>query len=154
MRTFIRTVCCISIMLTITPIATVYGLVSFDPENWGGEPTLMGILGMAIFGLITVQVWITYIPSLILTPIVMNRLSNKNKFYEIQKWKFFVISAIGGSMVGIFIVLPCILLSVSGSLKIIVNWAYAGLVGGGITYPIIASIYRFTETKPQARTTY
>jgi hypothetical protein len=66
MRIFIKTVCCILIMLTIMPIGTVYGLVSFDPETWGGEPTPIRILGMAIFGLITVQVWITYIPSLII----------------------------------------------------------------------------------------
>jgi len=108
---------------------------------------------MAIFGLITVQVWITYIPSLILTPIIMNRLSNIEKFHKIQKCKFFGLSIIGGSMAGIFIVLQCILIAMSGTLKIFSNWVYAGLFGGCTTYPIIASIYRFTGIKNHTNTT-
>jgi hypothetical protein len=133
-------------MLTITPIAAVYGLVSFDPSNWGGEPTLIGIIGMAMFGLITVQVWITYIPSLILTPIIMRKLSDKEIFYTMPIWKFFGISILVGIVAGIFILLPCILLSVHESLKLILNWTWAGVVAGSVTFPIIASIYRFTKS--------
>lgn len=130
-------------MLTITPVATVFGLASYDPSRWGGEISIQNILFMAMFGLITVQVWITYIPSLVLTPIIMKKLSLKEKFYTVPLWKFYFLSVIGGILAGTFILLPITLIAATDSLDITLNWLWAGMVGGTITYPIIASIYRF-----------
>ncbi len=136
--------CSIFVMLTVTPIAAATALVYFDPRNWGGDITFFGIIGIAVFGLLTVPVCVTYIPTLVFTPIFMNKLSKKEAFYIISKWKFFVFSIIGGSIAGIFIVLPIIVLSMNGGIKIIVNWLWAGMVAGSVTCPIIATIYRFS----------
>lgn len=131
-------------MLTITPLAAVFGLAIYEPSRWGGEITIQNILFMAMFGLITVQVWFTYIPSLVFTPIIMRKLSLKRGFHTIPLWKFYVFSVIGGILAGIFILLPCVLLAATESVDIILNWLWAGMVAGIVTFPVIASIYRFT----------
>ncbi|MDH3349871.1 MAG: hypothetical protein OEM02_17420 [Desulfobulbaceae bacterium] len=142
-----KTILCVIIMLTITPIAAVTGLISYDPSRWGGEMKIENILVMAVFGLITVQVWLTYIPALIFTPIIMKRLSGKEVFHTIPRWKFYLNSILYGAGAGIFILLPCVLLSVGHSLDITLNWLWAGCVAGGITFPIISTLYRLIKPR-------
>lgn len=142
-----KAILCVMIMLTITPIAAVTGLISYAPSRWGGEMKIENILFMAMFGLITVQVWFTYIPALIFTPIIMKHLSDKKIFHTISKWKFYLNSILYGAVAGIFILLPCILLSAGDSLDITLNWLWAGIVAGVITFPIITSLYRFSKPK-------
>ncbi len=134
-------------MLTVTPIAAVTGLISYDPSRWGGEMKIENILVMAVFGLITVQTWFTYIPALIFAPIIMNRLSKKESFYTIPRWKFYLNSILYGALAGIFILLPVILLAVGESLDITLNWIWAGIVSGAITSPIVSTLYRVSNPR-------
>lgn len=130
-------------MLTITPISAVFGLVIYDPVNWRGTVSLPNIFIMAIFGLLTVQVWPTYISSIVMTPIIMKKLSSTALFHTIPLWKFFGISIIGGIVAGQFILLPCILMAATDSIKITLNWVSSGVAAGIATFPIIAGMYRF-----------
>ena len=56
------------------PIIASLTLVSFNPERWGGSMSLQNILMIAFFGVITVPLWITYIPSIIMVPIFMKKI--------------------------------------------------------------------------------
>ena len=76
MRAFLSVI----IMLTISPVLAVATLVNWAPERWGGETDLLSIIGMSIFGILTVPLWLTYIPTLIAVPLIMNKLANKDKF--------------------------------------------------------------------------
>ena len=134
-------------MLTIAPILAATGLLSYDPSRWGGELNLMNIIGLAIFGSISVPLWFTYIPSLIFTPIILKRLSEKDKFYTIPLWRFYIFSIFCGCVGGIFVLLPAILLSGPKSIDMALNWIWSGFIAGGITFPILSSLYRFTRIK-------
>ena len=132
-------------MLIITPISAVTGLVTFDPANWGGKPTIVSILGMSLFGLISIQGWITYIPSIIFTPILMKRYSEDQNFYSMHIAKFIAYSIFGGMLAGIFILLPFIGMAATESVKLFLNWLWAGIFAGSITYVTIALIYRYGD---------
>ena len=55
-----KAVLTIIIMLTIAPIVSAIGLISFNPNNWGGELSILSVLGTAFFGIISVPLWFTY----------------------------------------------------------------------------------------------
>ncbi|MEN8232935.1 MAG: hypothetical protein ABFR35_09690 [Thermodesulfobacteriota bacterium] len=135
----------IIIMLTVMPVSATTGLVLFDPYNWGGPPTIQSILGMSFFGLISVPLWVTYIPSLILTPIIMSKLNRNSSFYDKSRWMFFCLSLGYGSLVGVFILSPAILMALSESFMLALNWTWAGVISGTITFTTIAFLYRMNK---------
>ena len=135
----------IIILLTITPVTAVTGLVTFDPNNWGGKPTIINIIVMAFFGLITVKGWVTYIPTLILTPVMMKRISKKPNFHSMPILKFIRIAVLSGMAAGVFILLPYIGSAATVNGKLFINWLWAGVLSGATTYLIIALIYRFED---------
>ena len=77
----------------------------------------------------------------------MNRLSKKESFYTIPRWKFYLNSILYGALAGIFILLPVILLAVGESLDITLNWIWAGIVSGAITSPIVSTLYRVSNPR-------
>jgi hypothetical protein len=97
-------------MLTVTPIMGATGIYLYDTKSFGDSSIIGSILIMAVFGLITVQVWVTYLPAIIFTPVVLEKISRKESFYKIQYWKFLCVSILGGIGVGVFIMLPFIIL--------------------------------------------
>ena len=134
---------CIITILIVMPITAAAGLLIFGSENWGGGFTFLNILGLGLFGLISVQLWITFIPVLIATPIIMNHLYANDLFHIIPLWKFIILSLVTGASVGILILSPNILLSLfKNSIAIMLNWVWAGAFSGAITFTIIALIYR------------
>jgi len=137
------------IMLSITPFFASLGLVIYDPSNWGGSIKIENILIIAVFGIITVQLWPTYISSIILTPIIMKKLNFHPQFYTIGVWKFLGLSVVGGILAGQFILFPCIIMSAIESTQIALNWIFSGVVAGIATFPIIALMYRFSAKHEQ-----
>lgn len=137
-----KTLFCVFIMLTIAPISAAIGLISFDPKSWGGSFTVQNILAIAFFGIITVPLLVTYLPSLVLTPIIMEKISNYHLFYSLTLWKFIAISIFVGIIGGILILLPCIIMAFSGPTKLIMNWIWAGVISGGVSFTIISLLYR------------
>ena len=94
---------CIIILLISMPITSGVGLLLIGPENWGGKLTVVNVLGLALFGLVSVPLWFTFIPTLIATPVIMSRLVANDLFTAIPIWKFVLLSlvlgAIGGTIV-------------------------------------------------------
>jgi hypothetical protein len=70
----------IIVMPTITPIMAAIGLISFDPSNWGGGLSVGNVVAVAFFGVITLPLWVTYMPSLVIAPIIMRKISQKINF--------------------------------------------------------------------------
>ena len=139
----IKSLICIILMLTVSPIVTVIGLISFEPNNFGDRLTIQNILVMAGFGLITVPLWITYIPALVLAPFAMKKLARKQYFHDLPIWKFISISFIVGAVVGIIILLPLM------ASKNFLTWARAGAISGAITFTLIAVVYRLGNNRSE-----
>ena len=129
-------------MLVVAPVAAVTALVLYQPDRWGGTPTVGTILVMAFFGLITVPLWLTYIPALIATPFIMRRLACRPAFASVPLPTFIFISALAGAFGGICILSPAILMAASESRDLVWNWLCAGAVAGAVSFPIITSLYR------------
>ena len=55
----------IAAMLTVGPLVAVTTLVCWQSERWAGSLNPMAIVVMALFGLLTVPLWPTYIPALV-----------------------------------------------------------------------------------------
>lgn len=134
-------------MLTVAPILAAFGLLLYDPSRWGGEINLLNVLGVALFGLISPPLWFCYIPVLVFTPIIFKRLSKKEKFYTITIKRFYTISIFFGCIVGVFVMLPLIVIAAPKSVDVSLNWLFSGVVAGGTTLPIISSLYRFINPK-------
>jgi hypothetical protein len=67
----IRGIITVLIMLTIAPFSAVIGMVLSDPELWESSMNLETLLVFSMFGIITVPLWITYLPMTILSPFIM-----------------------------------------------------------------------------------
>ena len=129
-------------MLVVAPIAAVTTLVLYQPDRWGGTPTVSTILVMAFFGLITVPLWLTYIPALVATPFIMRRLASRPAFASVPLPTFIFVSALAGALGGVCILSPAILMATSDSRDLVLNWLCAGAVAGAISFPIITALYR------------
>lgn len=140
-----KTTLCLLLLLTILPVLAATALIAFDPKMWGGSFTLKNILGLAFFGLVTVPLWVTYIPTLFIVPWIMGKFCNYHLFYSLPIWKLIVISSISGMILGILILSPCIFMAFSSSTKLVLNWIFAGVVSGSVTFSIIALMYRATN---------
>lgn len=143
----------IIVMITITPIMATIGLISFDPSNWGGGLSVGNVLTSAFFGVITLPLWITYIPSLVIAPIVMSQISKSNRYQELSFNKLICLSIPSGAIIGIIILSPLIIMafenntsSNSETIKLVSNWVFAGALSGAVSLPIITLIYRRKNT--------
>ena len=147
----------IIILLTVTPICGFLGFGIFNPNFWDGT-SLIDVLmvwkyrinlfewaQVIIFGLIVTQLWITYIPVLIVTPILMRNISKKEKFYSLSLSKFIAISISMGIVVGFFAMFPCLILS-RKNIELFITTIAAGVFSGVITSLLIALLYRSTST--------
>jgi len=131
-------------ILTVMPVVAAIALISFDPQHFGGWPTPSLIIGMLVFGAVTDPIWITFLPSLILTPIIMGKISKRDRFYLTPLGSFISTSLSIGAVCGIIILSPFIIMSLSSffTIKSLLNWLWAGAVSGAVTFTIIALVYR------------
>jgi hypothetical protein len=134
-------------MLTIAPVVAVTALVCVEPGRWGGAPTPVGILVMAFLGVFTVPLWPTYIPSIIATPLVMNRIAAHDGFFTLSVPALLGLSLLAGAVAGMCVMLPVILLALADSLNLAMNWALAGTASGGVTGVLISAVYRWAPRR-------
>ncbi len=134
---------CIIVLLISMPITSAVGLLIFGPENWGGKLTVINVVGLSLFGLLSVPLWLTFIPTLIATPVIMSRLVVNDIFHTLPVWKFILFFIGFGALAGTIILFPSIYLCFSkGSYAILFNWLGAGVFSGSITFTIVALLYR------------
>ena len=129
------------IMLTIAPLLAIVTLMFSISADFGETFDIQSILVMYMFAMITIPLWLTYLPSIILTPIIMNRISKKTKFHSIPIIFLATLSMIIGAFVGIMIISPLLIASKSEPNEII-SWILSGVVSGSITLTIVVLIYR------------
>jgi len=98
---------------------------------------------MVLFGLFTTPLWPTYIPSLIITPILMNVIARSKKFRTMPLSLLVGISFVIGAMVGPLVLIRMVLISLDEP-KFATRWAVAGALAGAITLIVIVLVYRGT----------
>ena len=136
-----RSVSTILGMLTVAPITTAATLVCYAPQQWGGSFNPLNIIVMAVFGLFTVPLWVTYIPAVAVTPLLMSRVSSRESFLRAPLWLVLLISLLLGAPLGLCVISPVILLSIQDPAAVI-GWALAGVVSGAATLAVVSCIHR------------
>ncbi len=135
------------VMLTVAPIAVTTTLVCCRPDwDRNVELVIMEILVMALFGLITVPLWPTYIPAVVLTPLIMRRVAAWQSFQTTPLPVVILLSMIIGSLYGILILAPIIVSSMQHSEGLNRDWIVAGAVSGSVTLTCICLIHRSSGT--------
>ena len=143
---------CFSVFLlvTVAPLVTCATLVCLAPDRWGGHPSPLTIVAMAFFGFVSAPFLVTYLPILIITPLIMGYVS-KSRFFR---------AASTPVLVAIFLILGCIVgVLVTGRIALMVlndnepsmamDWAIAGAMAGACTAPMIAMCYKKLGVKSE-----
>jgi len=136
-----RIVLAVLVMTIVAPIAAVTTLVCWNPERWGGSINPLAILGMAFFGVITTPLWPTYIPAIVLTPLVVSRIARLQVFKRMPLVIICGVSVVIGGICGIAVI--SIVVPWHESLDLILNWVSADAVSGAVALAVISLIYRW-----------
>jgi len=132
----------IVLMVTLAPFTTVTALVLYDPNRWGGPPTLGSLIVMSIFAVITIPMWITYIPAIVITPILMNAIARHKAFVRLPIIGLALLALPLGALAGIVILSPGWMRTLSDTVDLTINWMFAGAASGAITFTMITIIYK------------
>ena len=136
------------LMLTVAPLIACSTLVSIEPSRWGLDSVNpWAIASMAFFGLFTLVIWPTYIPALVLTPVIMRKVASKESFRKLPVLFVIFTAALVGALLGSVILAPMILMS-SHDPKLLLAWISAGSAAGGVTLPLITLLYRRSQDVP------
>jgi uncharacterized BrkB/YihY/UPF0761 family membrane protein len=98
---------------------------------------------MSLFGLLTVPLWPTYIPAIVLTPIVMKRIEAHRTFSTLPVALLVAIALPVGAVAGVGVLGYAILSALKDSAELAANWTTAGAVSGAVTSCVICVIYRY-----------
>lgn len=130
------------LLLTVAPVVAVTTLCVVSPERWGGSLSLINILFMAVFGVLTVPLWPTYIPTIILTPIIMPRIARHPVFLAMSFMAVVAISIPVGAVCGTAVMAPIILLALADGPSMAMMWMLAGAASGAVTSAILCCVYK------------
>jgi hypothetical protein len=131
-------------MLTIAPFSAVIGMVLSDPELWESSMNLETLLVFSMFGIITVPLWITYLPMTILSPFIMKYLSSQDRFYSLPIPILIALSLMFGAILGVVMISPLFILNFEkNGLELI--WVVAGASSGATTLTLLTLLYRWLK---------
>ena len=130
------------VMLTVAPLVTCSTLVCLEPSRWGGSFNPFTIVGMAMFGIITTPLWPTYIPAMVITPLLMKVVARTRFFRKAPLPILTGIAVPIGGLLGSLVQVRVILLNLKEPKHAII-WAVSGAVAGSITLCFIVLIYRY-----------
>ena len=141
-----RNAVCVMVMLTVAPIAAATALVAHDPAPWGGSLNPLAVIVMALFGLLTVPLWFTYVPALILTPKIMHKISRRPFFRTTPAPLLMVVSLAVGPVAGVLIMAPILFPALADrNFQALTDWVIAGAVSGAITLAVLTLLYRLNN---------
>lgn len=132
------------LLLTVAPVVAATTLLIVSPEQWGGSLSLGNVLCMAVFGVSTVPLWPTYIPTIILTPTIMGRIAQRPEFMTMSFAGAVAVSVPVGAVGGTVVLAPVILLALAGGLGSAMMWMLAGAASGAVTSAILCAVYKLT----------
>jgi hypothetical protein len=132
-------------MLTVAPTVATMTLSCLHLHGIGDLNPLK-IVGFALFALpfalITPQLWPTYIPAIIFTPILMKWISRRPGFSTTPLIKFLLCSFLVGALAGVGVMSVMIAMEIKVLPNEATDWVWMGISSGGITLTLIALIYR------------
>ncbi len=129
-------------MLVVAPLVAGTTLVCLHPGRWGGAGAFLSIPVMAIFGVITTPLWVTYIPSMVLVPLAMRRIANSRGFAAVSlPWLVLLSLAVGG-ILGAGVLAPVALLSSPDADSLTWDFFAAGALAGAVSLTTIVLIHR------------
>lgn len=135
-----KTILSVIAMVILAPLVATTTLVCGWPERWGGSISPWAIITMALFGLITTPLWPTYIPAIILTPLLMRRIAPHRLFVNLPIPVLVLMSLLIGALGGICVMFPVIRMSLHT--EFVLQWKMAGACSGAITLTLICLIHR------------
>jgi hypothetical protein len=100
---------------------------------------------MTFFGLITVPLWPTFIAALVLAPLAARHITTHPRFSNLSPPLFASLSLLAGAAGGIGVMLPIVVLALTDSFALALNWAGAGAVSGAVTSLLVCFFYRACE---------
>ena len=140
----IRSIICVWITLTVAPLITSIALVCLAPSRWGGHPNVFTVLTMAVFGVISAPIWPTYIPTIVLVPMVMIIIAKTRFFIAAPLPLLVAIFAVLGSIVGLLVIgRIALMLFRENELGLAVDWIVSGALAGTISSSLILLCYRW-----------
>lgn len=144
--TVARAILSVLALLTVAPIVAISTLVLCNPSNWVADATPVSIIGFVIFAypfaLITTPLWPTYIPVIVITPLVMKQISLRQGYSSLPL-KIFLLRAFPiGMVAGIGVMSVVIFMACKDSPDAVLSWVGAGAISGGVTFTLIALVYR------------
>lgn len=135
-----KTILSVIAMVVLAPLVATTTLVCGWPERWGGSISPLAIITMALFGLITIPLWPTYIPAIILTPLLMRKIAPHRLFINLSIPVLVLTSLLLGALGGLCIMFPVIRMSLHTEFAL--QWKMAGACSGAITLTVICLIHR------------
>ena len=145
-----RAVLSIILMLTVAPVVAIVTLTCLHPSQWTGDSNPIAMLGFVVFALpfafLTTPLWPTYFPAIILTPIVMKWISRRPSFSAAPLLPFLLCAFLAGAVAGVGVMAGLIFMALRETPGEAMPWVWMGIVSGGITFTLIALIYRQPKT--------
>ena len=133
----------ILVMLLVAPGVAVTTLVCLAPGRWGGAQSLLALPFMAALGLLSPSVWLTYIPSLIVVPVIMSWLSDSSRFAATRRLWLILFSGLMGGILGACVIGPTALVCSRDGGSLATDFLIAGVVAGASAMVIICLIYHY-----------
>lgn len=146
-----RTTLTLVAMLVVAPLVAATTLVCWQPDRWGSSANPLAIATIAFFGVLSVPLWPTYIPALIITPLLMKRVSAHRTFVHLPLAVLVMLSILVGALAGSCVFTPVVLLAsmdATGS-GLVLNWLATGAVSGAVTLTLISLIHRFVDHRAE-----
>ncbi len=134
-------------MVILAPLVATTTLVCGWPERWGGSINPLVIITMALFGIITTPLWPTYIPAIVLTPLLIRKIAPHRLFMKLAIPVLILLSLLLGALGGIFVMFPIIRMSLHEGPEYALQWIMAGVFSGAITFTVICVIHRCISEK-------
>ena len=132
-------------MIIISPLIVIVVLAVLNPTEFGEVINIQTVLTVYMFAIITVPLWVTYIPFTVLIPIIMQIIAKREAFHELQIIKLVMLSSTIGAICGVLILSPVLFLVAADSDPLILSWVLAGAASGAITSTVITLTYRVSN---------
>lgn len=144
-----KTMLTFAAMLVVAPLVAATTLVCWQPDRWGGSVNPLAIAAIASFGVLSVPLWPTYIPALILTPLLMRRVSAHRAFVRLPLPVLVGLSLLVGAPAGACVLMPVALMASKDSRgsDLVLSWLATGAVSGAVTLTLISLIHRLVVTR-------
>ena len=142
-----QTLVCLALMVGLAPIASSLTMLVLAPAHWG-QSSPLAVLTMAVFGLFTPLLWTTYVPTLIITPLLLNAADKKGIFRTMRP-SVLLTGFLIGAIAGMLVMLPLVFVTLRDNEPALArDWAISGGVAGSVTLTLTVFVYHRMSSRP------